>query len=209
MTYYFNSSNPRSASKLSLQLKKIIDSECLKSQKIIFLCIGSDRVCGDSLGPIIGYKLSFFKNKPFKVIGSLASPVHGVNLKDTISAITNSYVNPYIIAIDASLGQASHIGRITLGYGSLKPGLGVKKKLPEVGNIYITGIVNNSNFKDSSTLSTTRLYTIMLLADVITSAIALTFSLNPYHYTLPTPELLSAPVHSEELCESPVVFQEQ
>ena len=43
-----------------------------------------------------------------------------------------TFDNPFIIAIDASLGKEDHIGMMTLGSGPLKPGLGVKKKLPEV-----------------------------------------------------------------------------
>ena len=46
----------------------------------------------------------------------------------------------------------------------------VKKKLPEVGNVHITGIVNESSNESHSTLQTTRLCVIMQIADVITSA---------------------------------------
>ena len=38
---------------------------------------------------------------------------------------------------------------MTLGSGPLKPGLGVKKKLPEVGDLHITGIVNSSHDMES------------------------------------------------------------
>ena len=73
-------------------------------------------------------------------------------------------------AVDASLGRRDHVGLITLGAGPLRPGLGVKKKLPEVGNVHITGIVNESSNESHSTLQTTRLCVIMQIADVITSA---------------------------------------
>ena len=77
----------------------------------------------------------------------------------------------FIIAIDASLGREEHIGLITLGEGPLKPGLGVKKKLPEVGAVHITGIVNSSSNSNHSILQTTRLYLIIQLADVIFNAL--------------------------------------
>ncbi|MEE0057969.1 MAG: DUF1256 domain-containing protein [[Bacteroides] pectinophilus] len=47
-----------------------------------------------------------------------------------------------------------------------------KKKLPEVGDIHITGIVNLSGGVDTVILQTTRLATIMTLADAIASGLS-------------------------------------
>ena len=77
-----------------------------------------------------------------------------------------------VIAVDASLGVKSHIGYVTLGTGSLKPGVGVNKTtLPETGDIFITGIVNFSGMLDSLLLQSTRLSTVMRLADCISIGI--------------------------------------
>ena len=46
-----------------------------------------------------------------------------------------------MVAVDASVGDENHIGYVTLGRGSLKPGLGVCKELHAVGDLFITGIV--------------------------------------------------------------------
>ena len=133
-------------------------------------CVGSDRSTGDSLGPIVGYKLKKHMQCNFYVYGDLTHPVHAANLSKYIECINQTFINPYIIAVDASLGRRDHVGLITLGAGPLRPGLGVKKKLPEVGNVHITGIVNESSNESHSTLQTTRLCVIMQIADVITSA---------------------------------------
>ncbi|MEC3859636.1 spore protease YyaC, partial [Bacillus sp. WOD8 KX774193] len=77
----------------------------------------------------------------FYIYGDLMHPVHAGNLQLYIDKINETFVDPFIIAIDASLGREEHIGLITLGEGPLKPGLGVKKKLPEVGAVHLTGIV--------------------------------------------------------------------
>ena len=82
---------------------------------------------------------------------------------------------------------ASTFGFITIGTGPLKPGLGVKKKLPEVGDIHITGIVNNSGATDHVLLQTTRLSMIMTLADTITAALVQTFLTNASPDTLQVP----------------------
>ena len=63
------------------------------------------------------------------------------------------------------------MGYFTLGEGALKPGAGVGKELPQVGNLYVTGIVNLSGFLENSLLQTTRLHTVMNLADKISTGI--------------------------------------
>lgn len=171
MIYYFNSKNSTASLKMHCYFKDMILSSHKPSQPIIILCIGSDRSTGDSLGPVIGYKLNKYNLKYFHIYGCLNQPVHAANLKNYIDWINKIYKNPFIIAIDASLGKKEHIGFITLGNGPLKPGTGVKKKLPKVGNIHITGIVNNSDTTDNLLLQTTRLATIMSLADIISNVI--------------------------------------
>ena len=85
--------------------------------------------------------------------------------------INQKHENAFIIAIDASLGKSDHIGYITLGEGPLKPGAGVDKDLPEVGDLFITGIVNFSGMFDHMLLQTTRLNVVMSMADQICIAI--------------------------------------
>jgi len=176
LIYYFNSNNRNCHTLLCNQLQQLIIQRKTSSQPIILLCVGSDRSTGDSLGPIIGYKLQHKINGQFYIYGSLSHPVHAANLADTIHTIHKSYANPFIIAIDACLGKPNHIGYITLSDSPLKPGLGVKKKLPEVGDIHITGIVNSSGMLDHALLQTTHLSIIMTLADIIADAILLAFN---------------------------------
>lgn len=171
MLYYYNSDLSDTPREISTQLSKMVHPEVIGNRQVIILCIGSDRSTGDSLGPLIGYKLIKSGLNKVTIYGSLKNPVHAANLNATIDEIYSLYNNPYVIAIDASLGRKDHIGCITLGTGALKPGLGVKKQLPEVGDIHITGIVNLSGAMDTLLLQTTRLSTIMTLADVISEAL--------------------------------------
>lgn len=168
---YYNSNQLSSSYEFGKQLWQLIEKQKLKQQPLIFLCIGSDRATGDSLGPIIGYKLNQRHFPSVHIYGTLENPVHAKNLGDAIRSIHDTFENPFIIAIDASLGKASHIGYFTLGEGALKPGAGVGKSLPQVGNLYITGIVNLSGFLENSLLQTTRLHTVMSLADKISTGI--------------------------------------
>ncbi len=165
---YYDSSQKTTAYELGCSLMELIREQVLLNRTIIFLCIGSDRATGDSLGPLIGYKLSKYKkHHNYQVYGTLEEPVHAKNLKETIEMIYQTYDDAFVIAIDASLGRSDHIGYITLGEGPLKPGAGVDKELPAVGDVYITGIVNFSGFADHMLLQTTRLNIVMGMADVI------------------------------------------
>lgn len=145
-----------------------------KYSDIVFVCIGSDRSTGDSLGPIIGHKLREMKYGNVHVYGNLENPVHAKNLCETTNLILEKYEMPFIIAIDACLGRIEHVGHITVGKGALKPGSAVNKDLQPIGNMHITGIVNFSGFMDFLTLQNTRLCTVMKIADIISSGIRYT-----------------------------------
>ena len=168
---YYNSKQLSASYEFGRQLLQLICEQKKKHQPLVFLCIGSDRATGDSLGPIVGYKLQQRRLASAHIYGTLESPVHAKNLGDVIRTIHDTYEHPFIIAIDASLGKSSHVGYFTLGEGSLRPGAGVGKDLPQVGNLYITGIVNLSGFLENSLLQTTRLHTVMSLADQISTGI--------------------------------------
>ena len=101
----------------------------------MFLCIGSDRVTGDCLGPYIGHLLHPHETGHIFVYGTLSCPVHALNLEKTSSLITRLHPHALVIAIDASLGQKKHLGYVTIGNGALYPGAGVQKNLPPVGDI--------------------------------------------------------------------------
>lgn len=178
MVYYFNSNDCASIAAMHNRLAELLEHDNAFIQPIIIMCIGSDRSTGDSLGPIIGYKLQRFNYKNVHIYGSLQEPINAGNLNVSIKNIYETHHDPYIIAIDASLGQPEHIGYVTLGTGSLKPGLGVKKELPEVGNLHITGIVNTMNEMNSILLQTTRLSSIMAIADFITTVLIDTLRIN-------------------------------
>lgn len=165
---YFDSERESDTSLFSEELTKLL-SGFQDDNKIAFLCIGSDRATGDSLGPLIGYNLK--KLGYTRVYGTLDNPVHAKNLNSTIDLINEEVHNPLIIAIDASLGKTSSIGSYTLYNGPIKPGAGVGKNLPYVGDIAITGIVNQSGMSDNLLLQTTRLGHVMRMVERICDGI--------------------------------------
>lgn len=155
--------------RLSKTLDEFVPSELL--EPIILVCIGSDRSTGDSLGPLVGSKLIERRMENFHLYGTLENPVHALNLEETLLHITKRHTNPFIIAIDACLGKAQHVGSISVGKGPCKPGAAMNKNLPSVGNLHIHGIVNIHGFMEFFVLQNTRLHLVMKMAHVIATSI--------------------------------------
>lgn len=137
---------------------------------IVIVCIGTDRSTGDCLGPLVGFNIQE-KLSHFHVYGTLKNPVHAVNLEETLEFIKEKHRNPFIIAIDACLGRLKSVGFLQVAEGSIKPGAGVNKELPAVGDMHITGIVNVSGFMEFFVLQNTRLHLVMSMADIISKGL--------------------------------------
>jgi putative sporulation protein YyaC len=133
----------------------------------LILCIGSDRSTGDSLGPLVGARLAELRLPRTTVWGTLADPVHALNLEFHLEKLQRSAGRFLVIAVDASLGNPGSIGVIEVGKGPLFPGAGVNKSLPPVGHIYLSGIVNVGGFMEQMVLQSTRLFQVMEIATVI------------------------------------------
>lgn len=138
---------------------------------IIVVCIGTDRSTGDCLGPLVGTALSKFDHSFFHLYGTLEHPVHAMNLAETLTEINETYDNPFIVGIDACLGQSTSVGCIQIVQGPLRPGAGVNKELPPVGDIHLTGIVNVGGFMEYFVLQNTRLSLVMRLSEIISSSL--------------------------------------
>ncbi|WP_284643028.1 spore protease YyaC [Paenibacillus silviterrae] len=136
-------------------------------QPVVVVCVGTDRSTGDSLGPLVGTHLKKSNIDDLHLYGTLDHPVHAMNLNETLTTIYQHFNNPFIIAVDACLGQLTSVGCIQLGNGPVKPGAGVNKELPPVGNMHVTGIVNVGGFMEYFVLQNTRLSLVMNMSEVI------------------------------------------
>ena len=184
MAFYINTNQQDCSREISVLLKKCILSYPHHWTDLVFLCIGTDRVTGDCLGPYVGHRLSSFCFPGIYVYGTLVQPVHALNLCDTRKEILSRHPDSLIIAVDASLGQKKHLGYVTIANGSLHPGAAVHKNLPPVGHITITGIVNTASVLRHFALQTTRLSTVIILADQIAQGILPLFSQEYFIQTL-------------------------
>ncbi len=126
----------------------------------IIVCIGTDRCIGDCLGPLIGSMLEekFF---PLPVYGTIANPIHALNLDSKLSDIKLKHPDSKIIGIDACLGPPNKIGQIQVRDYPINPGKGVGKSLSPVGDISIIGIVDSSDIDEPFTSRNIRLNLIL------------------------------------------------
>ncbi len=173
--YYFNSERAEETSVCAGLLRDMI-VEIMETESrdgVVFLCIGTDRSTGDSLGPLIGYKLSEYPLERADVVGTLDHPVHAMNLEVCMEMIRAVYPRSVIVAVDASVGCREHVGCVTLGRGKLRPGLGVSKELQAVGDIFMTGIVGGYGNYDPLMLQSVRLSVVMRMADYICDSVCL------------------------------------
>jgi len=172
---YVDSYSPFALSKFTNFVSEYLSAEVSKKSGLVIFCIGTDRSTGDSLGPLVGHKLSpLIKNyKGVTLIGTLDKPVHAQNMESSIDLLHQNHKNPLIIAVDSSLGSQRKVGYLSIKDSPLKPGAGVNKSLPEVGDISITGIVNISGMMEFMLLQNTRLSLVMNMAEIITKSLFL------------------------------------
>ncbi len=95
------------------------------------LCIGTDRITGDCLGPMVGSRL---KSRGIKlpVYGTLEHPLHADNLPSLLPALKKCYPSHHFLAVDAALGPRQHLGEVMIKPSPLQPGRGLKKSISAI-----------------------------------------------------------------------------
>ena len=136
----------------------------------VILCIGSDLVLGDSLGPLIGTLLVKKKINAY-VYGTLSSPITAKEVNYAKDYLKFTHPNSTIIAIDAAVGNLEDIGVVRVLKKGIKPGLGVNKNLKTVGDISIIGIVAEKSQNNYKLLNATRLNLIYSMAEDVANGI--------------------------------------
>lgn len=141
-----------------------------KKQKPLFICIGSDLVLGDSLGPLVGTFLKRNKLETY-VYGTLNMPITAKEVEYAKTYIKQMHPASLIIAIDAAVGAGDDIGLIKVQNRGLKPGLGVNKNLGVIGDLSIVGVVASKSLQNYNLFNLTRLNLVFRMAEAISSGI--------------------------------------
>ena len=141
-----------------------------ENAKPIFVCIGSDLVLGDSLGPLVG---TFLRSKELNsyIYGTLNSPITAKEVSYAGTYLRRMHENTLIVSIDAAVGDESDVGLIKIINRGLKPGLGVNKDLDAIGDVSIIGVVAGKSTKNYNLFNMTRLNFVYKMAQTIADGI--------------------------------------
>ena len=151
-------------------IEKAISEINNQNKPILVLCIGSDLIVGDSLGPLIGTMLTK-KNIPAFVYGSLSNPITAKEINYAKNYLTTIHPKSMIIAVDAAVGDSDDVGTIRVLEKGIKPGLGVNKNLKSIGDCSIIGIVAPKQKENYSLYNLTRLGFVYKMAEQIANGI--------------------------------------
>lgn len=146
-------------------------------RELVWLCVGTNRSTGDSLGPIVGTML--MEAGVPNVYGTIDHPVDALNFTETLERIEEAHPDACIVGIDACLGEAKFVGSMSLRDGALEPGTGVGNVLPSVGEYSIIGVVCSwdqalaevGGFMEHAVPQNTRLSRVIKMAKSITEFI--------------------------------------
>lgn len=167
---HFTTNDKRCQFKLNKAIFTMVSEVEKEYDRIAVVGIGTDRATGDSFGPLVGYMLSrCHQIYDFDTYGTILNPVHAKNIEETLEKIEHS--KTLVIAVDACLGQADHIGHIVLSNQPIKPGSGVGKDLAPVGDISISAIVAIAGFLPLVMLQNTSLGLVYKMAEIAANSI--------------------------------------
>ncbi len=140
------------------------------------VCIGTDKCIIDSLGPLTG-TLLMKENIKADIYGTLEKPVHAMNISEYVKNLKKKNYD-CIIAVDACLSNKKNQGIIEVREGSITPGKGIGKFLPEIGDVSIIGIVDSSDKEFHDLVQDTRLSLIYDMAEIICQGLINAFTMS-------------------------------
>ena len=142
----------------------------VENKKPIFICVGSDLVLGDSLGPLVGTLLKKHDVRSY-VYGTLNYPITAKEVEYARTYLKQMHPNSISIAVDAAVGEPDDVGLVRVMNKGLKPGLGVDKNLGLIGDISIMGIVASKSAKNNNLFNLTRLNLVYKMSEIICNGI--------------------------------------
>ena len=164
--YTFSSFNERAGDGIGQAIYKLNE----KGKKPLIICIGSDMILGDSLGPLVGTMLKKRSVSAY-VYGTLNYPITAKEVDYAKKYLKVMHPDSVAIAVDAAVGSAEDVGLIRVLNRGLKPGLGVDKDLDTIGDLSIIGIVASKSLKNYNLFNMTRLNLVYRMAEKIACGI--------------------------------------
>lgn len=147
-----------------------------KNNNLIFLCIGTNKVVGDCLGPFVGsyLKQTLGKNHNVRILGDLKNDITYDKIQYVVRSIKNEYKNSLIIVVDSALSSNENIGKVFVQNRGLRYAESLKKQNSVIGNISIKAVVgknSNNSIKNFKILKGISIEKIELMSNFVASGI--------------------------------------
>lgn len=109
---------------------------------IVFVCIGTDKIIGDSFGPLVGENLkNKIESEYIHIYGTLENTVNYLNIFQIRKVIASKYNKPCIITIDSALSKTEEVGKSFINWGGIELGKAINKGLYFDSNINIKTVI--------------------------------------------------------------------
>ena len=164
--FEFSSYNIQDKQRMANALKSKTQNE-----QTVYMCIGTEKVFSDSLGPRVGTLLNENMHFPAFVYGLCEQNITAENLLYSYSFIKSLHPKSKIVVVDAAVGTPDQIGKIQISDGGIMPGAATNKNLPSVGDVSIVGIVADKSMADFYTLNSSKDKLVGQIAKFIVDAI--------------------------------------
>ncbi len=139
----------------------------------VVVCVGSDLVIGDSLGPLTGSMLAFkTQGLGAYVYGTLRTPITAKEVRYLKAFLRQTHPRAPIIAVDAAVGKPEDVGLIKITDRPLAPGSGANKQLGSFGDATILGVVAEKSAGNYALFNSTRLRLVHEMAAQISEGIS-------------------------------------
>ncbi|MCM1042683.1 MAG: spore protease YyaC [Corallococcus sp.] len=136
----------------------------------VFVCIGTESVISDSLGPQVGEIINENADRAY-VYGLPQKNITAQNLERCFDAIRILHQNSKIAVIDAAVGSKNQIGEIQIDDMGIYPGAATGKNLKKVGDVSIVGVVAQTDMTDFYSADKSKRSFVKQLAQVIGQSI--------------------------------------
>lgn len=111
-----------------------------REKRVVFVCIGTPKIAGDSLGPLVGDMLRERGVKAY-VYGTSRHPITALNLHGYRKMLDTYHRGDLIVAIDATMGALEDVGKLKISENGLRPAGAFRKNAGRLGDVGIMAIV--------------------------------------------------------------------
>lgn len=120
--------------------------------KPVIVCIGTNKISGDALGPLVGDFLVEIYDIDAYVYGKSGGNVNGVNFSAYYAHIQSHHADSIIVAIDSCLGAKADVGKIKVTSAGVRAGGALGKNNQRIGDIGILAVVGEYGQDNFNTL---------------------------------------------------------